>query len=100
MEDYFSERSQKKGLVLIVDARHKPTDDYITMIEFDRYYEIPVCVVATKIDKLKSSQRHKQLKLIRQTLELSEDEKLFPFSSETKQGIDEVWEYLIPIFES
>ena len=53
-----------------------------------------------KMDKLKSSQRHKQLKLIRQTLELSEDEKLFPFSSETKQGIDEVWEYLIPIFES
>ena len=100
MEDYFSERSQKKGLVLIADARHKPTDDDITMIEFARYYEIPVCVVATKMDKLKSSQRHKQLKLIRQTLELSEDEKLFPFSSETKQGIDEVWEYLIPIFES
>ena len=47
MEDYFSERSQKKGLVLIVDARHKPTDDDTT-IEFARYYEIPVLCCRNK----------------------------------------------------
>ena len=100
MEDYFSERTQKKGLVLIVDSRHKPTEDDVTMIEFARYYEIPVCVVATKTDKLKSSQRHRQMKLIRETLHLEKDEPLFPFSSEKKEGMDAVWEYLIPIFES
>lgn len=100
MEDYFSQREQKKGLVLLVDARHKPTQDDIAMMEYARYYEIPVCVVATKIDKVKSSQKHKQLKLIRQTLQLNDDEKVFPFSSETRQGIDAVWQYLIPLFES
>ena len=62
MEDYFSQRKQKKGMVLLVDARHKPTEDDITMMEFARYYEIPICVVATKMDKVKPSQKHKQLK--------------------------------------
>ena len=70
------------------------------MIEFARYYEIPVCVVATKVDKLKPSQKHKQFKIIRETLNMSSDEKLFPFSSEKKTGRDEVWNYLIPMFES
>lgn len=100
MEDYFSEREQKKGMVLLVDARHKPTEDDVTMIEFARYYEIPLCVVMTKMDKLKSSQRHRQKVLIRETLQLREDEPLFTFSAEKKQGMDAVWDYLIPIFES
>lgn len=100
MEDYFSERTQKKGLVLIVDARHKPTEDDITMMEFARYYEIPIAVVATKLDKVKNSQRHKQFQIIRSTLKLNADEPLFPFSSEKRQGIDQVWEYLFKIFES
>lgn len=100
MEDYFSQREQKKGMVLLVDARHKPTQDDIAMMEYARYYEIPVCVVATKMDKVKSSQKHKQMKIIRETLGLAEDEKLFPFSSEKRQGIDAVWAYLIPLFES
>ena len=100
MEDYFAQRTQKKGLVLLVDARHKPTADDVSMIEFARYYEIPVCVVATKVDKLKPSQKHKQFKIIRETLNMSSDEKLFPFSSEKKTGRDEVWNYLIPMFES
>lgn len=100
MEDYFSERSQKKGMVLLVDARHKPTEDDVTMMEFARYYEIPLCVVATKMDKLKSSQRQKQLRTIRETLQLNHDEPLFPFSAEKKIGMDAIWDYLIPIFES
>lgn len=100
MEDYFAQRTQKKGLVLLVDARHKPTVDDVTMIEFARYYEIPVCVVATKVDKLKASQKHKQFKIIRETLGMSDDEKLFPFSSEKKTGMEAVWNHLIPIFES
>lgn len=100
MEDYFSGREQKKGLVIIVDARHKPTSDDLMMIDFARFYQIPIAVVATKMDKLKRSQMHKQIKLIRETLELNADEPLFPFSAEKKQGMDAVWNYLIPIFES
>lgn len=100
MEDYFSQRKQKKGMVLLVDARHKPTEDDITMMEFARYYEIPICVVATKMDKVKPSQKHKQLKEIRRVLDMREDELLFPFSSERKEGMEPIWDYLIPIFES
>ena len=100
MEDYFSQRKQKKGMVLLVDARHKPTEDEITMMEFARYYEIPICVVATKMDKVKPSQKHKQLKEIRRVLDMREDEPLFPFSSERKEGMEPIWDYLIPIFES
>lgn len=100
MEDYFSQRQQKKGLVLLVDARRKPNDDDISMLEYARYYHIPVCVVVTKVDKLKKSEKQKQFKIIRETLQLSDDEKLFPFSSEKKQGMSEVWDYLIPMFES
>lgn len=100
MEDYFSQRKQKKGMVLLVDARHKPTEDDITMMEFARYYEIPICVVATKMDKVKPSQKHKQLKEIRRVLDIREDEPLFPFSSERKEGMEPIWDYLIPIFES
>ncbi len=100
MEDYFSQRQQKKGLVLLVDARRKPNDDDISMLEYARYYNIPVCVVVTKVDKLKKSEKQKQFKIIRETLQLNDDEKLFPFSSEKKQGMSEVWDYLIPMFES
>ncbi|MEF9967683.1 MAG: GTP-binding protein, partial [Longicatena sp.] len=96
----FAHREQKKGLVLIVDARHKPTGDDVTMMDFARYYEIPLCVVVTKMDKLKASQRQKQLKVIRETLALNHDEPLFPFSSEKRMGMDAIWKYLIPIFES
>lgn len=100
MEDYFSQRKQKKGMVLLVDARHMPTEDDITMMEFARYYEIPICIVATKMDKVKPSQKHKQLKEIRRVLDMREDEPLFPFSSERKEGMEPIWDYLIPIFES
>ena len=90
MEDYFSERTQKKGVVILVDARHKPTDDDMTMLEFARYYEIPVAVVATKCDKVPPTK----------TLKLNADEPLFPFSAVEKQGMEEIWSYLIPLFTS
>ena len=88
MEDYFAERKQKKGLVILVDARHKPTEDDITMLEFARYYEIPVAVVATKTDKLPSTKLKNQLKMIRKELQLNDHEPLFPFSAEKKTGMD------------
>lgn len=100
MEDYFAQREQKKGLVILVDARHMPTDDDLTMLEFARYYEIPVAIVATKTDKLPSTKLKNQLQRIREELGLDEDEPLFPFSAEKKEGMEAVWDYLIPIFES
>lgn len=100
MEDYFAERSQKRGLLLIVDARHKPTEDDRLMIDFARYYDLPCFVVATKMDKLKRSEIKKNLNVIKETLLLREEEVLIPFSSETKQGVDEVWDELLKLFNS
>lgn len=91
MEDYFGERIQKKGLLLIVDARHKPTEDDMLMLDFARYHEIPCCVIATKMDKLKRNEVKKNLNRIRETLFLNDSEKLIQFSSEKRQGIDSVW---------
>ena len=100
MEDYFAERTQKRGLLLIVDARHKPTVDDRLMIDFARYYDLPCFVVATKMDKLKRSEIKKNLNVIKETLLLREEEVLIPFSSETKQGVDEVWNELLKLFNS
>ena len=100
MEDYFAERTQKRGLLLIVDARHKPTEDDRLMIDFARYYDLPCFVVATKMDKLKRSEIKKNLNVIKETLLLREEEVLIPFSSETKQGVDEVWNELLKLFNS
>lgn len=100
MEDYFGERAQKRGLLLIVDARHKPTEDDLTMLDFVRYYDLPVVVAATKYDKVKPSQRHHNLKIIKATLCLREEEKLIPFSAETKLGVDEVWDALLEMITS
>ena len=91
MEDYFSSRSQLKGLVLLVDLRHAPTEDDIGMAEYARYYEIPFAVVATKMDKVPRSQQSRQIKLIAEALTCSQ-EAVIPFSAMTKQGREELLE--------
>src|SRR5699024_588971 len=63
MEAYFETREQLKAVVLVVDSRHQPTQEDIQMYNYVTYLEIPIIVVATKIDKLKRSQQMKQLKM-------------------------------------
>lgn len=94
MEEYFAQRSQKRGLLIIVDARHKPSEDDMTMIEYARYYHIPLAVIATKMDKLKKNEIKKNLDRIRTSMDLSDHEPLIPFSSEKRQGIDRVWQQI------
>ena len=94
MEEYFGSREQKKGLLIIVDARHKPSEDDITMMEYARYHGMKLAVIATKMDKLKRSEVKKNLDKIKTTLELTDDDYLIPFSSEKRQGIDRVWQVI------
>ena len=88
MENYF----QSAGLidlgVLIVDARHKPTADDVTMREWFRGSGCPMVVVANKLDKLKRSEIEPNLTLIRETLDLGPDDVLVPFSAEKGEGKD------------
>ena len=98
MEDYFGERSQKKGLVLIVDSRHKPSEDDITMMEYARYFDISVIVIATKIDKLNRSQREKHIKIIKDELEMDDTDVLISFSSETREGVEAAWQAIESLY--
>ena len=73
---------------LIVDARHKPTADDVTMREWFRGSGCPMVVVANKLDKLKRSEIEPNLALIRETLDLGPDDVLVPFSAEKGEGKD------------
>ena len=87
MERYFQDEQPLITLgVLIVDIRHKPTADDVTMHEWFRQTGCPEIIVANKLDKLKKSQVEPALTLIRETLELTEDDALVPFSAEKGEG--------------
>ena len=89
MEDYFAAGRIDLG-VLIVDARHKPTADDVTMCDWFKGTGCPVIVVANKLDKLKKSEIEPNLALIRQTLTLPEEALLIPFSAEKGTGKTEL----------
>jgi len=93
MEDYFQEAGITAG-VLIVDARHKPTENDVIMHGWFRETGCPEIVVANKVDKLKKSQIEPALGLIRETLELGEGDVLLPFSAEKGVGREELFLFL------
>ena len=91
MESYFQDEGGLSTLgVRIVDIRHKPTADDVTMYSWFRDSGCPSVVVANKLDKLKKSQVEPALALIRETLELPEDALLIPFSAEKGTGREEL----------
>ena len=90
MERYFAEEGLITLGVLIVDARHKPTADDVTMCDWFKGTGCPVIVVANKLDKLKKSEIEPNLTLIRQTLTLPEEALLIPFSAEKGTGKTEL----------
>ena len=74
-------------VVLLVDFRHKPTEDDCLMYEFLKYHKLPVTIIATKSDKIKNSERKKCKEAIINTLKLSNDDKFIITSSEKKEGL-------------
>ncbi|WP_295859963.1 ribosome biogenesis GTP-binding protein YihA/YsxC [uncultured Oscillibacter sp.] len=91
MERYFQDEGGILTVgVLIVDARHKPTADDVTMHNWFRESGCPEIVVANKLDKLKPREVEPNLALIRQTLELADDEPLVPFSAQKGTGREQL----------
>lgn len=86
IEEYITNRSNLKQVFMLIDFRHKPTNDDLLMYNFLRYYNLDITIVATKVDKIGKTLRQKQEKLIRDTLSIEEDDKLILFSSSTKLG--------------
>lgn len=90
IEDYIKNRSNLQRVFLLVDYRHKPTEDDILMYNYLKYYNLNITVVATKYDKIKKNGRIKQDKLIKSALKFGDDEVFVPFSTITKKGRDDI----------
>ena len=86
MEDFFAQEGLIDLGVMIVDARHKPTADDVTMAEWFKNSGCRLVVVANKLDKLKKSEVEPNMALIRETLTLPEETVLIPFSAEKGLG--------------
>lgn len=86
MEDFFATPGLIDLGVMIVDARHKPTADDMTMAEWFKNAGCRLVVVANKLDKLKKSEIEPNIRQIRETLALPEEVLLIPFSAEKGQG--------------
>lgn len=94
MESYFAENRIDLG-ILIVDARHAPTNNDITMASWFLDSGCPFVVVANKLDKLKKSEIEPNLQTIREDLELPEECPVIPFSAEKGTGKDELVRYIL-----
>ena len=90
VEEYLKKRTELKRAFLIIDYRHKPTSDDILMYNFLKYYRIPTTIVATKADKLSSNEKAKNLKILKETLDIVVGDNLVVFSSVTKEGKEEI----------
>ena len=94
MEDYLAGREQLVQTILLVDSRHAPTADDITMCDWIRHYHDRVIVVATKMDKLKKREIEPNLERIWNVLELGEDDILVPFTTNDDEGKFTVWDMI------
>lgn len=94
IEEYIKNRLSLKHVFLLVDYRHKPSEDDILMYNFLKFFNLKITIIATKYDKVSKNSRIKQDKLIRETLELGENEKFIPFSTITKKGREEVYQII------
>lgn len=90
IEEYIENRDSLKRIFMLVDFRIKPTQDDLLMYNFLKYYNLPVTIVATKVDKVSRNDRDKQIKLITDELNIRDDDKLVLFSIKTKLGKSEI----------
>lgn len=91
IEEYLKTRSNLRQVFMLIDFRHKPTENDMLMYNYLKYYNVPVTVIATKYDKVKPSLKDKQMKIITETMDIAMGDNLVFFSSVTKKGREEVY---------
>ena len=94
IERYLHGSRQLKAVFLLVDIRHAPSENDRTMYQWILYQGYEPDIIATKLDKIKRSQVSRQLKILKEGLEVKPGTKMIPFSAETRQGRDEIWELI------
>ena len=90
IEEYIKSRHELKRVFLLVDFRHKPTEDDLLMYNYLKYYNVPVTIVATKVDKVGSSKKDKNYKVLVDTMNLVVGDDIVLFSSVSKLGREEI----------
>lgn len=99
IEEYLLEREQLKSIIMLIDIRHEPTANDKMMYDWLNHYGYKIIIVATKSDKLKRSQINKHISIIKKSLNLTNEHILIPFSSQTKDGREKLWETINLIVE-
>lgn len=94
IERYLRKSSRLKQVFLLIDIRHEPSANDRNMFEWVIYNGYRPVIIATKLDKINRSQIQKHVKMVRQGLGMKPDDILIPFSSETKQGLEELWDII------
>ncbi len=94
INQYLQSSKQLKAVFLLMDIRHEPSENDKLMYEWILYSGFEPIIVATKLDKIKRSQIQKQVKLMKETLKAEKGIKVIPFSAETKQGREEIWQVI------
>ena len=94
MESYLESRKNLKMVFMLIDFRHKPTEDDILMYNYLKHYNIPVSIICTKVDKVSKNAQQKQINIITKELQVNKED-LILFSSVTKMGKQEVHNKLI-----
>lgn len=94
INEYLMSRAQLSQLILLVDSRHKPSSDDVTMMNWIRQTSDYAVVIATKKDKLSNKQLMDNLEVIIETLDLQDGDVLIPFSANKPESADEFWEYV------
>jgi len=94
IEDYLHQSKKLEIVFLLIDIRHEPSANDIMMYDWIVHQGFEPIIIATKADKLNKSQLPKAIKLIRQTLQMPEDEILIPYSSVTKSGREEIYDII------
>ena len=101
MIDRYLEGSKTLRLIfLLVDIRHKPNQNDIQMYQWCVNYGFNPIIIATKEDKVKRSQKAKLIRQIKETLEVVEGTPVIAYSSMTKAGREEIWEYIDMVYEN
>jgi GTP-binding protein len=91
IENYLNKSQVLKAVFLLIDIRHEPSENDRNMYQWILHNGYKPIIIATKLDKINRSQVQKHVKMVKEGLRVEKDTILIPFSSETKQGRDELW---------
>lgn len=92
MESYLKSRDNLQMVFLLIDFRHKPTSDDIMMYDYLKFYNIPVTIVCTKVDKVSKNNHTKNKQIIMKELNIQDEKNIILFSSITKTGKNEIYD--------